>query len=106
MHLRLQKKQIDRIVSRLKELLGRLQRADQAIAACENRSALFASHFGRALREMRSSALLRRTVTRRLGLRQDEMEEMSRSIAEARKMIRKVEDEARLQVVEVRAPLH
>jgi RNA polymerase primary sigma factor len=106
MHLRLQKKQIDRIVSRLKVLLGRLQRADQAIAACENRSALSASHFGRALREMRSSALRRRTITRRLGLRQDEMEEMSRSIAEARKMIRKVEDEARLTAVELRATVH
>jgi RNA polymerase primary sigma factor len=103
MHLRLQKKQVDRIVLKLKVLLGRLERAHQAIAACESRSALSASHFGRALREMRSSPLRRRKVARRLGLRQDEMEEMSRIISEARKMIRTVEDEARLTAVQLRA---
>jgi RNA polymerase primary sigma factor len=106
LHLRLQKKQIDRIVLKLKGLLGRLEGANQAIAACETRSALSASHFGRALREMRSSPLRRRTVARRLGLRQDEMEEMSRVISEARKMIRKVEEEARLTAVQLRATVY
>jgi len=103
MHLRLQKKQVDRIVLKLRVLFGRLERAHQAIAACESRSALSASRFGRALREMRSSPLRRRAVARRLGLRQDEMEEMARVISEARKMIRKVEEEARLTAAQLRA---
>jgi RNA polymerase primary sigma factor len=84
-------------------LLGRLERAHQAIAGCEHRSALPASHLRRALREMRSSPLRRRAVSRRLGLRQDEMEEMSRITSEARKVIRKVEEEARLTAVQLRA---
>jgi len=106
LHLRLQKKQVDRIVLKLKVLRGRLEHADQAIAACENRTALPARHFGRAVREMRSSPLRRRTVARRLGLRQNEVEEMARSISEARKIIRKVEEEARLTAVQLRATVH
>jgi RNA polymerase primary sigma factor len=103
LHLRLQQKQVDRIVRRLKELLTHLERCQAEIAACENRSALSAKEFGRALREMRASPLRRRTVARRMGLRPDEMEEMSRTIAAARKSIRKVEATAQLTGVALRA---
>jgi RNA polymerase primary sigma factor len=96
LQLRLKKGQIDRIVLRLKELLGRLERAHGEIAACENRSALSANDFARALREMRSSPLRQRAVARKLGLRSEEIEQMSRIIFEARKEIRKVEQEAQL----------
>jgi RNA polymerase primary sigma factor len=96
LHLRLHKKQIDRIVLKLKDLLGRLERAHGEITACENRSAVPAKDFGRALREMRSSPLRQRVVTRKLGLRSEEIETMSRTISEARKKIRKVEQEAQL----------
>jgi RNA polymerase primary sigma factor len=96
LHLRLQKKQVDKIVIKLKDLSSRLERAHGEIAACENRSALSAKDFGRALREMRSSPLRQRAVARKLGLRPGEIEEMSRIISEARKKIRKVEQEAQL----------
>ena len=86
--LRLHKRHIDRIVLKLKELLGRLERAHGEIAACEKRSALSAKDFGRALREMRSSPLRQRAVARKLGLRPDEIEQMSGIISQARKKIR------------------
>jgi RNA polymerase primary sigma factor len=101
--LRLHKRHIDRIVLRLKAHLGRLDRAQGEIAACENRSALSAKDFARALREMRSSPLRQRAVVRRLGLRPDEIEEMSKTIAEARKQIRAIEQEARLTSNALRA---
>jgi len=94
--LRLHKKQVERIVIKLKELCGRLERADGGIARCESRSGLSASAFGRTLREMRSSPLRQKAIARRLGLRRVEMEEMSRTISEARKTIRTVEREAQL----------
>jgi len=103
LHLRLHKKQVDRIVNKLKQLAGRLERADSEIAACESRSALSAKNFARALREMRSSPAREKAIARRLGLRPDEMDEMSRVIAEARKKIRKVESEARLTGTALRA---
>ena len=95
-HLRLHKNQVDRIVIKLKQLAGHLERADGEIAACETRSALSAKDFGRALRKMRSSPLRQKAIARRLGLRPHEMEDMSRIIAEARKKIRRVEGEAQL----------
>jgi len=96
LHLRLHKKQIDRIVIKLKQLGSHLGRADGEIAACESRSALSAKDFGRALREMRSSPLRQKAIARRLGLRPHEIDDMSRIIAEARKKIREVESEAQL----------
>ncbi len=106
LHLRLHHEQIDRIVLRLKQLLVRLEHAQAEIAACENRSALSAKDLGRALREMRSSPLRQRAVARRLGVRVRDMEEMSRIISHARSNIRKVEQEARLTSIALRATVH
>jgi len=106
LHLRLHKKQIDNIVLKLKNLLARFERARREIASCEDRSALSAKDFGRALREMRSSPLRQRAVGRKIGLRLQEIEAMSRIISEARKKIRQVEQEARLTGGELRMTVH
>jgi len=92
--LRLHQKQINRIVLKLKELLGRLERAHGEIVACETRSALSASELKRTLQTIRTSPLRQRAVARKLGLRLDEMEEMSVVITGARKKIKAVEREA------------
>jgi RNA polymerase primary sigma factor len=96
LHLRLHKRQVDRIVIKLKQLFGRLAHADGEIARCESRSALPARAFARTVREMRSSPLRQRATARRLGLRPVEIEEMSQIVSEARKKIRAVEKEAQL----------
>jgi RNA polymerase primary sigma factor len=101
--LRLHKRHIDMIVLKLKDLLGHLERAHGEIVACENRSALSAKDFGRALREMRSSPLRQKAVIRKLGLRPDEIEQMSCIISQARKRIRTVEQEAQLTGSTLRA---
>ena len=101
--LRLHAKQIDRIVIKLKELLVRLEHAQTEISACEDRSALSARDFGRAVRETRSSPLRARAIARKLGLRPAEIEEMSQTISEARRKIKKVEQEAQLTAVALRA---
>jgi RNA polymerase primary sigma factor len=103
LHLRLHTKQIDRIVIKLKALLVRLEHAQAEIAACEDRSALPAKDFGRALRETRSSPLRGRAIARKLGLRPTEIEEMSQTISQARRKIRKVEQEAQLTAGALRA---
>jgi RNA polymerase primary sigma factor len=103
MDLRLHKNQIEKMVLRLKDLQGRLARAHREIAACEDQSALSAKEFAKALREMRSSPLRQRAVTRKLGLRPDEIEEKARIISEARKKIKKVEQEAGLTGAALRA---
>jgi len=97
LHLRLRKQQVERIVIKLKQLWGRLERADRDIVRCESRSALSARMFARTMREMRSSPLRQRATGRKLGLRPAEIEEMARIVFEARKTIRTVEKEAQLR---------
>jgi RNA polymerase primary sigma factor len=96
LHLRLHKKQVGRIVIKLKQLHGRLEGANGEITRCESRGALSARALRRAVRETKSSPLRRKTIARGLGLRHDELEEISRIITEARKKIRAVEREAQL----------
>ena len=94
--MRLNRKQIDRIVLRLKDLVARVDHANREIAACERRSGLSLKEFRKTLREVRSSAPRRRAVANKLGIRPDEIEEMSVVIAAAQGKIRKVEEEAKL----------
>jgi len=104
--IRLNKEHTDRIVLKLKELLGRLERPHREIAGCESRTGLSAKDLGRALREMRSSPLRQRAVVRRLGLRREELEQMAEVISRARKKIRTIEQEARLSGSVLRATVH
>ena len=94
--LRLNKKQIDKIVVRLKEFVERIAQARREITACEHKSGLSLKEFLKTLREIRSSPLRQRAVTKKLGLRPEEIEEISQVIATARKKIKKVEEEAEL----------
>jgi RNA polymerase primary sigma factor len=94
--LRLNKKQIDKIVVRLKGFLERVAQARREITACEKKSGLSSKEFLKTLREIRSSPLRQRAVTKKLGLRPEEIEEFSQIIATARKKIKKVEEEAEL----------
>ena len=94
--LRLKKTQIDKIVYKLKEFVGRLEHANREIIGCEHKSGLSIDELRRTLREIRSSPLRQRAVAKKLGLRSDEIEELSRVIAGAQKKIKKVEEEARL----------
>jgi RNA polymerase primary sigma factor len=103
LRLRIHGKQMSRIVSRLKDLLGRLERAHAEIAACEARSGLPARELVRALREMRSSPLRERMLARKLGLRLEELDQMSQAISTARTKVRRIEQEARLPATALRA---
>jgi RNA polymerase primary sigma factor len=94
--LRLKKTQIDKIVYKLKEFVNRLEHANREIIGCEHKSGLSIDELRRTLREIRSSPLRQRAVAKKLGLRSDEIEELSRVIAGAQKKIKKVEEEARL----------
>ena len=89
--MRLNKKQIDRIVARLKGLVSRIESAHREIADCEQRAGLPQREFRRTLREIRSSPLRQRAVAKKLGLRPEEIEDLAKVIDNAKK---KVEEEA------------
>ena len=94
--VRFKKKPIDEIVLKLKAFVGRLDRANREMVDCEQRSGLPLKELQKTLREIRSSPLRQRAVSKKLGLRTDDLEEMSRLIAGARKQKKNVEEEARL----------
>jgi RNA polymerase primary sigma factor len=89
LELRLNKKQIDRIVFRLKTFLERVEHAHREIATCEHKAGLSVKEFLKTYREIRSSPLREKAVAKKLGLRADEIEEMAQVIATARKKIKK-----------------
>jgi len=94
--LRLNKKQIDRIVARLKGLVSRIESARREIGEVEHRVGMSERELKKTLRESRGSTLRQRTVTKRLGLRVEDLEETSENIANARKKVKKIEEEAGL----------
>src|SRR3982751_1731968 len=96
LEMRLNKKQIDKIVVLLKEFVERVEQAHREITACEHKSGLSLKEFLKTLREIRSSPMRQRAVSKKLGLRPEEIEEMAQVIAMARKKIKKVEDDAKL----------
>ena len=88
------RQQIDRIVARLKGLVSRIEAAQHEIAGCEQRAGMPQRGLRKTLREIRSSPLRRRAVAKKLGLRPDEIEELAKVIDNAKKKVKKVEDEA------------
>jgi RNA polymerase primary sigma factor len=103
--LRLNKKQIDRVVMRLKGLVSRIESARREIQENEQRTGLSEKEMRKNLREARGSALRNRKKhldLRRLGLRVEDLETALESIAEARKRMKKVEDEAGLPEARLR----
>ena len=94
--MRFNKKQIDKIVLKLKELVERIEQANREIIACEHRSGLPLKELRKTLREIRLSPLRQRAVAKKLGIRPDEIEEMSQIISNAQKKVKRVEEEAKL----------
>ena len=100
--LRLNKKQIDRIVLRLKGLVSRIESARREIGECEHHIGMSDRELKKTMREARGSTLRQRNVTKRLGLRPEEMDEASEVIANARKKVKKIEEEAGLDETSLR----
>ena len=94
--MRFNKKQIDKIVLKLKELVERIEQANREIIGCEVKSGLSIKELQKTLREIRSSPLRQRAIAKKLGIRPDEIEEMALVIANARKKVKRVEEEAKL----------
>jgi RNA polymerase primary sigma factor len=100
--LRLNKKQIDRIVLRLKGLVSRIESARREIGDCEQRIGMSERELKKTMREARGSTLRQRNVTKRLGLRVEEMDEAAEAISNARKKVKKIEEEAGLDEASLR----
>jgi RNA polymerase primary sigma factor len=100
--LNLNKNQIQRTVTRLKEYVSRIERAEVQMVVSEKQGGMSASDIRRTVREMKISKSAERRISRKLGLRPAEMLEIDGRIREAQKRVRAVEEEVNLDVDELR----
>jgi len=92
--LHLNQWQIDKIVLRLKRLEGGLEKAADEISECERRASMPMKDLRRTLRDMRTSAPRARAVTKKLGVKLEELDQFERGIKQAQRRIKRVEKEA------------
>jgi len=100
--IQLSKKQIDRIVQKLKGLIKRVEEAEREIHDCERRSGVPIRELKRLVVEARTDDLTRRKVARKIGLSPEELEDVDRGLRAARRKIQRVEEEAMLPVEDLR----
>jgi RNA polymerase primary sigma factor len=95
--IQLNKKQIDRIVLKLKGFIKRVEEAEREMLDCERRTGVPAKELRRMLRETREDEGARKKLARKLGVPLEEVEELDRTMRTAGRKILRVEEEAELQ---------
>ncbi len=102
--LQLNKKTVDRTVSTIKGYIRRVERAEAMILECERRAGEpDEKGIRRLLKEMQSSAVVQKRHEKRVGATLDEVKGLLDTISEARRQIKKVEEEMGQPVENLRA---
>ncbi len=100
--MRLNKKQIDRIVLNLKGLIERVEKAEEELRGIERGYGVAMRELRPLLREARENPVLQKKLTRRLNVSQEQLELLDRDVRTAVRKIRRVEEEANLPVEQLR----
>jgi RNA polymerase primary sigma factor len=100
--IQLNKKQIDRIVQKLKSLIKRVEEAERELIECERRVDVPVRELKRLLRESRGDEAAWKKVGRRLGLRGDDLEDLDRVVRTAVRKVLRVQEEAEVPIDELR----
>jgi RNA polymerase primary sigma factor len=101
--LRLNKPTVDRIVAQLKNIIVKLDKAEQEIRECERRAGLPASEIRKTLREMRANPQRARAVGKKTMMTVADFEEMEEMIKTAMRKVVVVEEESRSTAPELRS---
>jgi RNA polymerase primary sigma factor len=100
--IQLNKKQIDRIVLKLKSFIKRVEEAEREFFDCERRTGVPVKELRRLLREAREDDGARKKLAKRLGCTSEEVEELDRVVRNAARKILRVQEEAEVPVDELR----
>jgi RNA polymerase primary sigma factor len=95
-HLRLEKRQIDRIVSKLRNCVERIEKAEEEIGQCMLRTGKPLQELRRFFREAKNDPETVPRLAENLGLNQDGFIEMEKQIKNGQRRIRRVEQEAEM----------
>jgi RNA polymerase primary sigma factor len=100
--IQLNKKQIDRIVLKLKGFIKRVEEAERELLDCERRTGVPVKDLRRLLREAREDEGERKKLAKRLRVSMEEVEELDRNVRTAARKILRVQEEAGVPVDELR----
>ena len=100
--IQLNKKQIDRIVLKLKGFIKRVEEAERELIDCERRAGVPIRDLRRLLREAREDEGERRKLAKRLHVPVEEVEDLDRTVRTAARKILRVQEEAGVPVDELR----
>ncbi len=100
--IQLNKKQIDRIVVKLKGFVKRVEEAEREMFECERRTGVPIGQLRRLLREARASDGPRRKAAKKLGVRVDDVDDLDRVMRIALRKVQRVVEESEVPVHELR----
>jgi RNA polymerase primary sigma factor len=86
--------------------VSRIEAAQREIATCEQRARMPQNDLRKALREIRSSPQRRRAMAKKIGLSPDEIVELANVLANARRKVKKVEEDATMTEQILRETVH
>jgi RNA polymerase primary sigma factor len=100
--IQINKKQIDRIVQKLKGLIRRVEEAERELLECERRAEVPARELKRLLRDARTDEGARKKVARKLGISSEDVFELDRIMRTAVRKILRVQEEGEVPIDELR----
>jgi RNA polymerase primary sigma factor len=100
--MRLNKKQIDRIVGNLRSLIERVEKAELELRDIERSVGVPMRELRPLLRESRDNPLNAKKLQKRLNITQEQLEVLDRDVRTAVRKIKRVEEEANLPVEQLR----
>ncbi|MFY0579324.1 RNA polymerase sigma factor RpoD [Cystobacter fuscus] len=100
--MRLNKKQVDRIVGNLKALIERVEKAEGELREHERRYGMSIEPMRELLREAKEDPEAMKKALRKLNVTAEQLEALDRDVRTATRNIKRVEEEANLEVNELR----
>jgi RNA polymerase primary sigma factor len=99
--MRLNKKTIDRIVSKLKAMIERVHRAQGRALALEKQAGASKTDLRKMLREAKEDPDASEALARKLGIEAEDLGDVDQTLRSAQKGVRRVEEELRIDVDEM-----
>src|SRR5215471_5992699 len=100
--MRLNKKQIDRIVANLRALIEHVEKAEEELREQEKRLGVPMDELRTMLREARENPLAAKKAQRRLNMLPEQVEAVDRDLRTSMRKIKRVEEEADLTIEQLR----
>ena len=104
--MRLNKKTIDKVVSKLKSVIQRVERARAHASELEKRTGLSEEELKKLVRDSKGNRVLERKYAKRIDLSPEEFGEIETTLRTAAKNLKVVEDDLQVDMAELRGTYH